>query len=93
MYFEIDDVKRRHSPYYDIYNVRGWVDPPENRFLWHWARGAMAGTIGCLVNEGFAHRWEAYKTLRTKYHPPRTVGQLVEYFKGIKTVGDFERVS
>lgn len=29
MYFEIDDVKRRHSPYFDVYNVHGWIDTPD----------------------------------------------------------------
>ena len=29
MYFEIDDIKRKHSMYYDVYNIHGWVDTPD----------------------------------------------------------------
>lgn len=36
MYFEIDDVKRRHSPYYDVYNFMGWVDTPDSSYVWNW---------------------------------------------------------
>ena len=45
MFFEIDDIKRRHSVYYDVYNTDGWVDTPESSIRWDWTRGAIAGSI------------------------------------------------
>ena len=92
MFFEIDDVKRRHSPYYDVYNIRGWVDPPEDRFSWHWIRGAVAGATGAFVNQFIANRWEAYKTIREAYHPPRTFEQLYHYKNSIKEVIRVDKV-
>jgi uncharacterized protein (DUF3820 family) len=92
MYFEIDDIKHRHSPYYDITNVRGWVDTPEDYYLWHWARGGVAGVLGSVASVAFAHRWEAYKTLRTHYHSPETFQQVYDYTKAIKKFGNFDKV-
>ena len=42
MYFEIDDIKRRHSLYYDHYNVHGWIDPPEAFLSWDYGRAVMS---------------------------------------------------
>lgn len=92
MYFEIDDVKRRHTPYWDIHNVHGWVNPPEDRIAWHWLRGAFAGATGFLLSAAFAHRWEAYKTLRTTFHPPESFQQVYEFGQAIKKVGKYEAV-
>lgn len=43
MFFELDDIKRRHSMYSDIYNVGGWVNTPDATFGWMYQRGAMIG--------------------------------------------------
>lgn len=45
MFFEIDDIRRRHSMYFDTYNIHGWVDPPEGTLKWDFFRSAMAGSI------------------------------------------------
>jgi hypothetical protein len=29
MFFELDDIRRRHSLYFDCYNAGVWVDAPE----------------------------------------------------------------
>ena len=34
MFFELDDIKRRHSMYSDSYNVGGWVKTPDATFGW-----------------------------------------------------------
>ena len=93
MYFEIDDVKRRHSPYFDVYNIHGWVDTPFETFGWNWARGAFAGVTGYLANELIAHKWEGYKLLRTKFHPPDTLSQVFAYSKALKSLENNKQVS
>jgi len=39
MFFELDDIKRRHTLYWDIYNVESWVESPENTMSWNYQRG------------------------------------------------------
>ena len=92
MYFEIDDIKRRHSPYFDVYNVHGWIDPPADQFWWNWVRGSIAGVTGYLANELLAHRWENYKLLRTKFHPPESISQLLAYNKAITSMENYKSV-
>lgn len=29
MFFELDDIRRRHSLYFDCYNAGVWTDAPE----------------------------------------------------------------
>jgi solute carrier family 25 oxoglutarate transporter 11 len=43
MFFELEDIKRRHSLYSDIYNVGGWVPTPDANWGWMYQRGAIAG--------------------------------------------------
>jgi solute carrier family 25 oxoglutarate transporter 11 len=45
MFFELEDIKRRHSMYSDIYNVGGWVPTPDANFSWMYQRGAIIGYI------------------------------------------------
>jgi len=51
MYFELDDIKRRHSPYYDVYNAFSWITSPENNMWWNYQRGAIAGVMAAAINE------------------------------------------
>ena len=92
MYFEIDDVKRRHSAYFDVYNVHGWIDTPFETFGWDWARGAAAGVTGYAINEVIAHKWEGFKLLRSKFHPPDTFAQLLAYNKAINNIEGAKQV-
>ena len=92
MYFEIDDIKRRHSPYFDVYNVHGWINPPEDFFAWHWFRGGIAGVTGAVVNAFIAHKYECYKTLRARFHPPETFAQVFHFSQAIKEVANYEAV-
>lgn len=36
MFFELEDIKRRHSHYWDLYNVGGWVRPADNSASWNY---------------------------------------------------------
>ena len=53
MFFELDDIKRRHSYTFDVYNVFSWIDTPENKLTWNWQRGAIAGVIASTVVNDF----------------------------------------
>ena len=92
MYFEIDDIKRRHSPYFDVYNIHGWIDPPEDKFAWHWLRGSVAGVAGTFVSTFIAHNWDNYKTLRSRFHPPESLAQVADFTQANKKVGNYEHV-
>jgi hypothetical protein len=34
MFFELEDIKRRHSPYWDCHNVHSWVRTPDATTSW-----------------------------------------------------------
>lgn len=36
MFFELEDIKRRHSLYWDIYNTESWVEAPDNTLSWNY---------------------------------------------------------
>lgn len=49
MFFELDDIKRRHSLYWDVYNVGGWVTAPDSYFSWNYERGVICGVTASLL--------------------------------------------
>ena len=49
MYFELDDIKRRHSVYWDLYNGYGWADVPTDTVGWNYKRGVIAGVTATMV--------------------------------------------
>ncbi len=49
MFFELEDVKRRHSLYWDIYNVSGWVKPPDSTLENNYKRGLITGLTAALT--------------------------------------------
>lgn len=83
MYFEVDDVKRRHNVYYDISNVHGWVDTPDSAIWWVWLRSAMAGVAACSLQAVYNQYHNNYKLLTKKYLPPQNIEQLGIYLKQI----------
>lgn len=93
MFFEIDDIKRRHSPYTDNYNVHGWIDLPDDAAWWKFFRASVAGICGTLIYGVQTTALAGYKQLRTKYDPPKDLKQKIAYMKYIpktqayKTVG------
>jgi hypothetical protein len=88
MFFEIDDIKRRHSPYSDVYNVHGWIDTPDDIKWWTFFRTSAAGLAGTLFSAYHNTFLKGYKQLRTKYDPPKNLQQKFAYLKNIpKTQG------
>lgn len=90
MFFEIDDIKRRHSVYYDVYNTDGWVDTPESSIKWDWTRGALAGTFGMCLQKVYSLYHTSYKSLLTKYNRPKDVGQIINFTKTIPKLPNFK---
>ena len=84
MYFEIEDIKHRYTPYHTTYNVHGWIDTPEMSFSWDWFRGAVVGSIAMCANNYFCNLKDKYELLRTKYNPPESIKQAGLYYKTIK---------
>lgn len=46
MFYELEDIQRRHNLYWDIYNVQGWVQAADFSHTWNYQRGAIAGLTG-----------------------------------------------
>ena len=88
MFFELDDIKRRHSPYSDVYNVHGWIDTPDSDIGWTLKRTSVAGLAGSLFSALHLSFLKGYKDIRTKYDPPKDIKQKFAYLKNIpKTQG------
>lgn len=93
MFFEIDDIKRRHSPYVDPYNVHGWVDVPEYTWQWNWFRGALAGVAGVTVKGLIEVSMNSYKQMRSKYEPPKSLENTLRFAKGMTQTSAYTKVS
>ena len=39
MFFELEDVRRRHNPTWWTNNVTAWVTPPDSTPSWNYQRG------------------------------------------------------
>jgi hypothetical protein len=89
MYFEIDDIKRRHSPYFDTYNTWSWVTTPENTMWWNYQRGAMAGIIGATLNETNILFTENAKLLLKHYEWPKGLNQYRIFFRETLKMDNF----
>lgn len=76
MFFELDDIKRRHSNYYDIYNVNGWVRAPDSTLSWNYQRGIFTGLTASLINEYMNSFSEGWRLLLRHYEPPSSFKQL-----------------
>jgi solute carrier family 25 oxoglutarate transporter 11 len=76
MFFELDDIKRRHSNYYDIYNVNGWVRTPDSTLSWNLQRGVITGITASLINEFIGNFTEGWRLLLRHYEPPNSFKQL-----------------
>lgn len=76
MFFELDDIKRRHSNYYDIYNVGGWVSAPDSTLRWNYLRGFMVGVSAMMLNEFVNTFTDGWRLLLRNYQPPSTFRQV-----------------
>lgn len=70
MFFELEDIKRRHSLYWDIYNVESWVRRPDSTLVNNVKRGATVGIAASLIQENLTALVENCKLLATKYEKP-----------------------
>lgn len=91
MFFELDDIKRRHSLYYDIYNVGGWVRTPDASASWNYQRGAIVGVAAALVTEGLNHFAESWRLLLRHYEPPSSFKQLGIFTRETLKLENFRR--
>lgn len=89
MFFEIDDIKRRHSAYYDTYNFHGWVEAPDSSIKFNFFRGALAGTIASTTQSLYNTYRRGYKILRRKYNQPHSLKQVVTMIQGMKQIPNF----
>lgn len=76
MFFELDDIKRRHSNYYDIYNVGGWVTAPDSTLRWNYLRGLMVGLTASFFNEFVGTFTDSWRLLLKNFEPPNTFKQV-----------------
>lgn len=72
MFFELENVKRRHSLYWDVHN-EGWTKAPDSTMSWNIKRGIMIGTTASLIQESLTAFLENYKLLLTKYENPTSL--------------------
>lgn len=70
MFFELEDIKRRHSLYWDIYNVEGWVRRPEATLANNVKKGVTAGVVASLIQENITAFTENCRLLATRYEKP-----------------------
>lgn len=90
MFFELEDIKRRHSNYYDIYNVGGWVTAPDSTLSWNYARGAMVGVTASLFNEFIVTFTESWRLLLRNYEPPNSFKQIGIFFRETLKMDNFK---
>ena len=90
MYFEIEDIKHRYTPYHTTFNVHNWIDTPDMSFSWDWFRGAMVGSIAMCANNYWCNLQDNYRIIRTKYNPPESLRQAGIYWRSIKQLDGYK---
>lgn len=90
MYFELDDIKRRHSPYFDVYNSFSWATTPESKMSWNWQRGAIAGVLAAAFNETQVLFTENSKLLLKHYERPQGLKQISTFVKEVLKMDNFK---
>lgn len=81
MFFELDDIQRRHSAYWDVYNAFSYTPTPDNTYSWNYQRGVMAGLLGCMVNETATIFRENGRLLLKHYERPANLNQTWVFLK------------
>lgn len=90
MFFEIENVKRRHATYYDNYNIHGWVDTPDSSVTYNYLRSATSGVIGATISEMIYLFRMNYDVLRQTYEPPSKLSHFSTYFKEVRNMNNFK---
>lgn len=91
MYFELDDIQRRHSLYFDSHNIGGWVKAPDSTFSWNYERGAIIGVTSMMLNEyikTFAYTCEA---MLNKFEPPKGIKQISHFAREVVRTDYFKQ--
>ena len=88
-----DSIKRRHSPYSDVYNVHGWIETPDSAISWTFFRSSIAGLAGSLFSAVHHSYLKGYRQIRTKYDPPKDIKQKIAYLKHIPKTQGYKAVS
>lgn len=70
MFFELEDIKRRHSPYWDCHNVHSWVRTPDATTSWMLERGVMIGVASSIINESVVALVSNARLLHKHYETP-----------------------
>mmetsp|Transcript_8349 Transcript_8349/g.7414 ORF Transcript_8349/g.7414 Transcript_8349/m.7414 type:complete len:103 (+) Transcript_8349:48-356(+) len=89
MYFELDDINRRHTFYYSTYGAFSYSPTPDNYLGWNWQRGAIAGTLASLATETsqlFSASWEL---MLSKYEWPKNFSQYKIFFRETMRLDSF----
>jgi hypothetical protein len=45
MFFELDDIKRRHMPQWFVHNVTAWTPSLDSSYTWNYQRGNIIKLI------------------------------------------------
>lgn len=90
MFFELEDIKRRHSLYWDIYNVEGWVTPPDSTLSWNFTRGAITGLTASYFQEFFTSFHESWRLLLRKYEPPANLKQFFTFSREVIKMDNYK---
>lgn len=81
MFFELDDIKRRHSAYWDVYNAFSYTPAPDNHYSWNYQRGLIAGLLACSINESGILLKENARLLLKHYERPSGLTQTMTFIK------------
>lgn len=90
MFFELDDIKRRHSYTFDVHNAFSWIDTPDNKFIWNWQRGAMTGIIASAVNEVSILFTENWRLMTKEYEWPKNAKQYGIFTREVLRMDNFK---
>lgn len=55
MFFELEDIKRRHMPTWSNNNTTVWVPALDSTPSWNYQRGVMIGLVACGIQQYFNH--------------------------------------
>ena len=81
MFFELEDIQRRHSPYWDLTNVTGWTNATDSTVSWNYQRGLLVGFPVAMFQEYFSALMTNARAMLTKYETPTSFKQWWTLFK------------
>ncbi|EGR29516.1 oxoglutarate malate translocator protein, putative [Ichthyophthirius multifiliis] len=91
MFFELEDLQRRHSQYWDIYNVQGWVRRKDSTFLNNAYRGAVVGTVSQLIQENITALIDNCRLLANKYEKPKNISEAGVFLKEVFKLKNYQK--